>query len=102
MNIFTAGKNKADRSGSPDRHVAAERTNQSVTEQGNRMYVPPFDSLLTAIGVTRAEFENASVVVVPTELLKLLLQIAVASGDFNEAGYLRENQDIAGAVRAGK
>ncbi len=66
------------------------------------MYVPPFDSLLTAIGVTRAEFEGASVVVVPTELLKLLLQVAVASGDFNEAGYLRDNADIAGALKTGK
>ena len=60
------------------------------------------NSLLTAVGVTRAEFENASVVVVPTELLKLLLQVAVASGDFNEVGYLRDNPDIAGAVKAGK
>jgi hypothetical protein len=101
MNIFAPEKDRAARGGGVGRGVDAARLNQSITEQGNYMYVPPFDSLLTAIGVTRAEFESASVVVVPTELLKLLLQVAVASGDFNEAGYLRENHDIAGAVRTG-
>jgi hypothetical protein len=99
MNTFAPEKNGTARAG---KGVEAGRMNQSITEQGNYMYVPPFDSLLTAIGVTRAEFENASVVVVPTELLKLLLQVAVASSDFNEAGYLRDNPDIAGAVKAGK
>jgi hypothetical protein len=101
MNIFTSENDRTPRAGSAGRGVEVSRLNQSVTEQGNYMYVPPFDSLLTAIGVTRDEFENASVVVIPTELLKLLLQVAVASGDFNEAGYLRENPDIAGAVRVG-
>jgi hypothetical protein len=99
MSHFTPDGNNTSRAG---RAVETGRLNPSITEQGNYMYVPPFDSLLTAIGVTRAEFENASVVVVPTELLKLLLQVAVASGDFNETGYLRDNPDLAGAVRAGK
>lgn len=66
------------------------------------MYVPPFDSLLTAIGMTQAEFDRSSHIMLPAELFKLLLQITIASGDFNEAGYLRENPDVASAVRAGK
>jgi hypothetical protein len=102
MNIFTPDSNTTTRKGIAGRGAEARRLNQSITEQGNYMYVPPFDSLLTAIGVTRAEFEDAAVVVVPTELLKLLLQVAVASGDFNEIGYIRDNPDIAGAVEAGK
>jgi len=65
------------------------------------MYVPPFDSLLQAIGMTRAEFETSTEVTIPSELLKLLLQVAVASGDFNEAGYMKANPDVAGAVREG-
>jgi hypothetical protein len=71
-------------------------------KEGSYMYVPPFDSLLKAIGLTRAEFEESTEVAVPRELLKLLLQVAVASSDFNEAGYLRNNPDIAAAIRSGK
>jgi hypothetical protein len=66
------------------------------------MYVPPFDSLLTAIGMSRVEFENATEVTIPVELFKLLLQVTVANSDFNEAGYLQDNPDIASAVRTGK
>jgi hypothetical protein len=102
MNVFAPEKNKTVSAGSASRGIEARPSNQSVTEQGNYMYVPPFDSLLKAIGITRAEFENSSVVVVPTELLKLLLQVTVASGDFNEAGYVRDNPDISAAVRSGR
>jgi hypothetical protein len=100
MNVLE--KSNTARAGSADRGIEAGRPNQSVTERGNNMYVPPLDSLLKAIGVTRAEFENTSIVAVPTELLKLLLQVTVASGDFNEVGYLRDNPDIADAVKSGK
>jgi hypothetical protein len=65
------------------------------------MYVPPFDSLLKAIGTTRAEFEKSPQVIIPSGLFKLLLQIAIASSEFNETGYLRDNPDIAQAMRAG-
>ena len=37
------------------------------------MYVPPFDSLLQAFGMTRAEFERSNKVTIPSELFKLLL-----------------------------
>ena len=66
------------------------------------MYVPPFDSLLKAIGTTPVEFESSNEVRIPKELLRLLLQVAVAHSDFNENGYLRENPDVAAAIRSGK
>jgi hypothetical protein len=65
------------------------------------MYVPPLDSLLNAIGITRNEFENSAEVVIPTELFKLLLQVTVANSDFNVKGYLTTNSDVAEAVRSG-
>jgi hypothetical protein len=102
MNVFAADKNQTDRLGSPERGIGAQPLNKPTTSRGNYMYVPPFDSLLKAIGITRAEIENSSVVAVPTELLKLLLQVTIASGDFNEVGYLRDNPDIAAAVKSGK
>jgi hypothetical protein len=72
-----------------------------MTKEGSYMYVPPFDSLLQAIGLTREEFQDSTEVVIPTELLRLLLQVTAATGDFNETGYLRENPDIAAAVKTG-
>lgn len=65
------------------------------------MYVPPLDSILRSIGMDRASFNTAKSVKIPKELLTFLLQVAVASSDFNEAGYVRENPDIAAAVRSG-
>ena len=65
------------------------------------MYVPPFDSLLRAVGMTQAEFERSTRVTVPSELLKLLLQVAVANSNFNAKGYLKTNPDVAEAVRSG-
>jgi hypothetical protein len=75
---------------------------QPVIREGSYMYVPPFDSLLKAIGLTRAEFEDSTEVVVPKELLRLLLQVTVASSEFNEAGYLRHNPDVAEAIKSAK
>ncbi len=65
------------------------------------MYVPPLDSILRSIGLDRASFDAARTVKIPKELFSLLLQVAAASSEFNEAGYLRENPDIAAAVRSG-
>jgi hypothetical protein len=65
-----------------------------------QMYVPPFDSLLRQLGLTRSDLESGQVSV-PGELLKLLLQVALANSDFNEAGYLRSNPDVAEAARTG-
>ncbi|MBX6382999.1 MAG: hypothetical protein IRZ07_08480 [Microbispora sp.] len=65
------------------------------------MYVPPYDALLSSIGTSREELEGASEVTIPMGLFRFLLQLAVANGDFNEAGYLDANPDVAEAVRDG-
>jgi hypothetical protein len=64
------------------------------------MYVPPLNPLLRCVGLTQSDLQSANVTI-PTELLKLLLQVALANSEFNEAGYLRANPDIANAQRAG-
>ncbi|HYZ31575.1 MAG TPA: hypothetical protein VE684_04750 [Crenalkalicoccus sp.] len=66
------------------------------------MYVPPYDALLRSIGTSREALEGASEVSVPMSLFRFLVQIAVANGDFNEAGYLQANPDVAEAVRRGE
>ena len=66
------------------------------------MYVPPYDALLRAIGTSRESLEGASEVAVPMGLFRFLVQLAIANGDFNEAGYLRANPDVAEAVRRGE
>jgi hypothetical protein len=66
------------------------------------MYIPPFDSLLNALGATRKEFNRVDQITLPVPLLKILLQMANAASDFNESGYLRENPDIAAAVKTGE
>lgn len=65
------------------------------------MYVPSFDSILRSIGLDRARYAMAEEVTISKELFSFLLQIALASSEFNEAGYLEENPDIADGVRRG-
>jgi hypothetical protein len=65
------------------------------------MYVPPFDSLLRALGTTKEGVETSTEIAIPTGLLKLLLQLAVAHSDFDEEEYLRANPDVNQAVRRG-
>jgi hypothetical protein len=65
------------------------------------MYVPSYDSLLRAIGISRVELDNSDRVTVPVALFKLLLQMANASSEFNEKRYLAENPDIMVAVNSG-
>jgi hypothetical protein len=50
----------------------------------------------------RAAYERARDIPVPKEMFKFLVQVALANSDFNEAGYLRENPDVAAAVKSGK
>jgi hypothetical protein len=66
------------------------------------MYVLHFEAMLKNLGITREEFLSSEHVKVPTSMLRFLLQIALANGDFNEPGYLQENPDIATAVQKGK
>jgi hypothetical protein len=65
------------------------------------MYVPPFESLLRALGIDRATYDRSATIAVPKEMFKFLVQVALDSSDFNQAGYLRDNPDIAEAVRDG-
>lgn len=66
------------------------------------MYVPPYDAVLHSAGTSREEVQNASEVTIPMGLFKFLMQLAVANGDFNEAGYLAANPDVADAVESGE
>ena len=65
------------------------------------MYVPPLDSLLRALGMDRAAYGSTDTLALPKEMFKLLVQLALANSDFNEAGYLKANPDVAEAVTAG-
>jgi hypothetical protein len=58
------------------------------------MYVPPLDAVLKNLGIDRKEFDNITTVKVPVSLLKFLLQVTVAAGDFDEDGYLASNPDL--------
>ncbi|MFH0296332.1 hypothetical protein AAFX91_03690 [Bradyrhizobium sp. 31Argb] len=66
------------------------------------MFVPSAVSLLNALKIDYATFENGGRVEIPAGLFKLLLQIALASADFDEDGYLRENPDVAKALGSGE
>jgi hypothetical protein len=66
------------------------------------MYVPPLDSLLRALGMDRAAYNGSETLAVPKEIFKLLVQLALANSDFNEAGYLKANPDVAAALKAGE
>jgi hypothetical protein len=66
------------------------------------MYIPQLDAVLKHLNIDRDHLDYVKSVDVPISLLKLLLQIAVAAGDFNEAGYLASNPDIEAAVKQRK
>ncbi len=66
------------------------------------MYIPPYDAVLQSAGTSREELKDAAAVTIPMGLFKFLMQLAVANGDFNEAGYHKANPDVAEAVEAGE
>src|ERR1700741_1948165 len=66
------------------------------------MFVPSVESLTNALNVEKSALNGDGNITVPARLLKLLLQIALASADFDEGSYLRENPDVAGAVARGE
>ena len=65
------------------------------------MYVPHFEAILKNIGISRQDFDEASSIKIPSALLRFLLQVVVAGGDFNKDGYLKANKDISDAVQNG-
>jgi hypothetical protein len=66
------------------------------------MYVPSADSLTAALGVSRADLNGNGQIAVPAPLLKLLLQIALATAEFDEQRYLEQNPDVADAIERGE
>ena len=66
------------------------------------MYVPPYKSLLRSIQSSKGSLASTKLVAIPIELLKLLLQFAVAQSDFDEEDYLRVNPDVREAVHRGQ
>lgn len=66
------------------------------------MYVPPYNSLLKSLGTRADQVDRVDKIAVPTKLLKLLLQLAVAYSDFDEDGYLHANPDVQQAVQRGE
>jgi len=65
------------------------------------MFVPSAVSLLSKLKIDRSAFEKGGTVQIPVGLFKLLLQIALASAEFDEDDYLRENPDVAKALSTG-
>lgn len=65
------------------------------------MYIPPLKSMLETIGSTKEQFLDGKNISIPAELLKVILQAALASTEFNEAGYLAANPDVAAGIRLG-
>ena len=101
MNDFMRFDSKDAGSNEFEARAAASSAKQTSMKESNYMFVPPFNSLLRAIGITREEFENSAEVVIPTELFKLLLQVTIVNSDFNTVGYLKANPDVAEAIRNG-
>ena len=66
------------------------------------MFVPSAESLLTALNASKSSLDGSGRIEVPAKLLKLLLQIALASTDFDEEDYLKKNPDVAKAIERGE
>ena len=71
------------------------------------MYVPELSAILGKIGLSKEDFDqiregsNGSITI-PIGLFEFLMQITLAQGEFNEAGYLAANPDVASAHKAGQ
>ena len=65
------------------------------------MYVPSYKAFLRAAGVSEAEVVQGGHVTIPLQLYKVLIQIAVAHGEFDEQSYLENNPDIKEAIANG-
>ena len=81
------------------RAIAGMQSTQTGAQTS--MYIPPYDTVLSSIGTSRAALKNETTVTIPIGLFRFLMQIAVANGDFNESGYLTANPDVADALRSG-
>lgn len=66
------------------------------------MIVPHYDAILHALGTSRKDIQDETEIQIPVSFLKFLLAVAVQHGEFDEAGYLAENPDVANALRSKK
>ena len=57
---------------------------------------------MSALNANRSTLDGNGRVEVPAKFLKLLIQIALASADFDESGYLARNPDVARAIERGE
>jgi hypothetical protein len=62
------------------------------------MFVPPYETLLRTMGLTREQADKSGEVTISAKAFRLLVQAAVSGSDFNETGYLVANPDIADAL----
>jgi hypothetical protein len=59
------------------------------------MYVPPFRSILQALGTDEAALASSENITIPVEFFKLLLSAIALSENVDEARYLAEYPDVA-------
>ena len=67
---------------------------------GLGMFVPPYASILAALGTDPARIKKEGTVEMPREFLDMLLRCLLYLEDFDEKAYLDANPDVKGAVRA--
>lgn len=65
------------------------------------MYIPPFESLLQALNISRSALDERGSITLPLPVFKLLLKAALEAAGFDEEDYLQENPDVRRAVRDG-
>jgi hypothetical protein len=66
------------------------------------MFVPPYASILAALGTDPARAKREGSVEIPREFLDMLLRCLLYLEDFEEKTYLDANPDVKAAVRAGE
>ncbi|MGF9759448.1 hypothetical protein AAII07_30055 [Microvirga sp. 0TCS3.31] len=66
------------------------------------MFIPPLNAFLQNMNISAEEFNSADQLTVPADLFRFMMQLLLTAGSFNEAGYLRDNPDVADAVRNGQ
>ena len=57
---------------------------------------------MRSLNTSKSALEHVKDVTMPVGLLKLLLQVAIAYGDFDEESYLRSNPDVRDAINRGE
>lgn len=66
------------------------------------MYVIPFNTLKQRLNIVKKEPDENEIVEIPYGVLKLIMQLALAGAEFDEASYLDANPDVVNAVATGE